>query len=399
MNENHGKDNTTLDKKNRALQLFREKHYREARDLLVEISHSDESDIGAQYYLAIAHGHLCEYTAAEGLLRSVISKKPDLAEAYFNLANVLHHQKKPDEAEENFRRVLSLQPDHAGAYHGIGILQKDRGNLDASLDYMQRACRIQPDNPDLLIDMGRLRLKQGKHAEAINDLRNALKLSPNYGYAIASLGSALVLLGSSKEGRSLMEKGLGVNDSRIARLASREKKELHVIDSEMTPSGRQELTDVTIATSIAPRDFEIQREAIDSWKALGFEVISINCKEEISKLQNGFPDIEFHTAGRDARQQFGKPYIYFHDFMNLFEERGSKLCGIVNSDIHLLNKHLKTIVSLEAKNSFLFGCRQDVSTLDNNEGNEFSVGFDYFFFDRKYLSIYPRLLGVTGSNA
>ncbi|MBP2626010.1 MAG: hypothetical protein H6Q68_721 [Firmicutes bacterium] len=148
---------------------------------------------------------------------------------------------------------------------------------------------------------------------------------------------------------------------------------------------------IVIATSLAAsKDLNNQRMAINSWQKLGFSVVSINCSEEIALLQHHFSDISFVEAHRDARSEFNRPYIYFDDFLTYFTEHGTGVCGIVNSDIHLLNDTLYSFVKREAINSLVYGSRINVDTLDNLQGEDDPFGLDYFFFDRNLISYYPK---------
>lgn len=149
------------------------------------------------------------------------------------------------------------------------------------------------------------------------------------------------------------------------------------------------LTQLIIATSLTPKNVENQLRAVESWRHLGFQVVSVNAPDEISMIRAQFPDIEFVPAKRDGREKFGKPYIYFDDLLAYFKQSDSKICGIVNSDIHLLKEHLKSFVFHEAVNSLVYGSRVDVLTLDNLNGFFYHEGFDYFFFDREILPHYP----------
>jgi hypothetical protein len=148
---------------------------------------------------------------------------------------------------------------------------------------------------------------------------------------------------------------------------------------------------ITIATSLAPgKKLDEQRKVINSWCKMGFKCVSINAPDEIAILEKDFPDIEFVVAVRDARKEFGKPYIYFDDFLAYFAGSDSQICGIVNSDIYLMGEIFHSFISKEAVNSLLYGSRIDIKTLDNLQGKLYQWGFDYFFFDRKLIHYYPN---------
>jgi hypothetical protein len=147
---------------------------------------------------------------------------------------------------------------------------------------------------------------------------------------------------------------------------------------------------ITIVTSLAPgKNLYNQRMAIDSWIQLGFKVVAVNARDEITVLEGYFPDIEFVEAKRDGREVFSKAYIYFDDFLAYFATCNTKICGIVNSDIHLLKKEFYDFVAEEAIHSFIYGSRVDVKSIDELQGHFFNQGFDYFFFDKEILPCYP----------
>lgn len=151
------------------------------------------------------------------------------------------------------------------------------------------------------------------------------------------------------------------------------------------------MSEITIATSIAPgSNIANQQQALDSWLKQGFQVISVNSPEEIDVLGPHFPNIRFVTANRDARERFGKPYIYFDDLLSALYEQGTPICGIVNSDIHLLDTRLYQFVQQEAPGALLFGARFDVDSVEDRQHGEWYRGYDYFFFDRNNIPLYPR---------
>ena len=70
---------------------------------------------------------------------------------------------------------------------------------------------------------------------------------------------------------------------------------------------------------------------------------------------------------------------------------GSDVCGIVNSDIHLVAADdIQEFIGKNASGGLVFGARQDVESLDDLVGVEYGGGFDFFFFDRSLISLYPK---------
>lgn len=147
---------------------------------------------------------------------------------------------------------------------------------------------------------------------------------------------------------------------------------------------------MTIATSLAPcKEMDIQREAVCSWQKIGFTVISVNCEEEITILKPHFPTIEFVRVFKDARKQYGKPYVYFDDIITVLLKQDCKVCGIVNSDIQLVKTELYSLLLKEAVGSLIYGSRTDVEKLTSTGGEVVQEGFDYFFFDKSVIAAYP----------
>jgi len=152
----------------------------------------------------------------------------------------------------------------------------------------------------------------------------------------------------------------------------------------------QDNSKMIIVTSIAPGNLEKQKAAITSWKVLGFSVVSLNSASEIEQLKSNYQDVTFQMVNRDAKTEVGKPLIYFDDILGYFREHPSKICGIVNSDIQLqADENFATWVLKEAENAVIFGSRIEIETLEQRRGELYDKGFDFFFFDSKYLKDFP----------
>jgi len=145
-----------------------------------------------------------------------------------------------------------------------------------------------------------------------------------------------------------------------------------------------------LVTSIAPHNVENQQRAIESWRRLGFSVASLNTPSELEPLKPLFPGVEFVPVPRDARADCGKPLVYLNDVVAFLRSRGSPVCGLINSDIHLrATPETVRYLLAEARNSMVLASRTDVKTLDAATGEVYKFGFDVFLFDRAILEILP----------
>jgi hypothetical protein len=147
---------------------------------------------------------------------------------------------------------------------------------------------------------------------------------------------------------------------------------------------------ILVATSLAPGKREdVQRRALASWRALGFEIVSFNSALEIARLQPAFPEVVFHDPGRTAEFSTGKPLIFVADILAWFKEKGPRVCGIVNSDI-LLDPpgDLAAFARAEALGSLVIGTRVEIEEIEQRQGKRNLWGFDLFFFDRALIDVF-----------
>lgn len=167
----------------------------------------------------------------------------------------------------------------------------------------------------------------------------------------------------------------------------------------MVNQATQTPSPLKIMTSIAPRGLEHQQRAVASWKALGFDVLSLNCADEIAVLRAPFPDVDFVEATRDGRARTGRPLVYFDDILDYYRKTGDAICGIVNSDIILKpDEAFYDIILREAADALVYGSRVDVAQMEVLVGSVYAGGFDFFFFPRAFADLYPPsefMLGMT----
>lgn len=137
-------------------------------------------------------------------------------------------------------------------------------------------------------------------------------------------------------------------------------------------------------TSLAPghKNKDNQKKAIDSWKAAGFTVYSINSTEEIDKLKEY--DIEFVMTTRTGENEYGKPYVRLDAFRDFIKKHGDAL--IINSDI-LITGDIKSAIE-KTKEGVLTLQRYDYDQ-DQKKCTLFRSGYDAFYITKEIANLLP----------
>lgn len=115
---------------------------------------------------------------AEGLLRQAVARKPDFAEAWVLLSNVLDARGRIEEAADAIERGLRTKPDYPGALYNQATLLRRLGRLDEAEAAIARAIALEPD-PQYLLLHCTLLTAQGFAREALVPLRRAIGLQPH----------------------------------------------------------------------------------------------------------------------------------------------------------------------------------------------------------------------------
>ena len=77
--------------------------------------------------------------------RRALALRPDFAEAYTNLGNVLQGKEAFEEALEAYRQAISLRPDLAEAHANMGAALESLGRLKVAIDSYSVAVKLNPD--------------------------------------------------------------------------------------------------------------------------------------------------------------------------------------------------------------------------------------------------------------
>ena len=156
-------------------------------------------------------------TAQIGMLNEAVevynktlSLKPDYAEGYNNLGNVLKDQGKLDEAIDAYNKALSINPNNVDAYYNMGVVLKDQCKLDEAIDAYKKTVYLEPNYADAYYNMGIVFKNQGKLDEAIEAYNSSISLKPNYIKAYNNIGNALQDQGKLNEAIGSFNKAISL---------------------------------------------------------------------------------------------------------------------------------------------------------------------------------------------
>jgi hypothetical protein len=126
-----------------------------------------------------------------------------------------------------------------------------------------------------------------------------------------------------------------------------------------------------------------QTACIQSWKASGFKVTSLNNPNEIGVLQSHNTDVAFFAIPANH----ALPHIT--DFIEAAMDSGNEVVGIINADCMLVPQ-VNLIKHLARLNGVVIAERINLDRATLRPTGQLGMGFDAFFFDTKALSKISR---------
>jgi predicted negative regulator of RcsB-dependent stress response len=154
---------------------------------------------------------------------------------------------------------------------------------------------------------------------------------------------------------------------------------------------------IAVVTSIPPKlsrfdgrnpiGEKYQRLCIDSLIACGFQILSVNDREEISLLSALYPEVTFVQTDRNSSAISGRKTPYIADLLDAVAKTPGDTVGIVNSDI-IFEPSETWLEDLPraVKQSIILGQRYDTVSLSHSIPTKYFWGFDYFFFQKEKIS-------------
>lgn len=160
-----------------------------------------------------------DYKTAEPLLRGLLARDANDADALFNLGMMLSDQRKLTEAASLIERFLRLVPDSSKGWTALGVAQARNGEIEAAKGALSQALEIDPHDAYALRNLGALVVRESPE-EALPILAQAARLMPQDQAAQYGHAQCLMELGRTDEADPIFVKAIELSPlSEIAELA------------------------------------------------------------------------------------------------------------------------------------------------------------------------------------
>ncbi|MEO1497570.1 MAG: tetratricopeptide repeat protein [Planctomycetota bacterium] len=173
------------------------------------------------------------YAQAAEKFQSAIGKRPDEADAYYNLAASMHQTGvrfgRPgdlQQAEMLYNQCLERDGDHTDCHRGLAVLLNETSRPDAAFRLLNNWAMASPTNPNPRIELARLLEESERPQQATEQLVQALTNDPNNSRALAALGRLRDQSGDYAQALQNYQRSLAANPSqpqlaaRVATLTS-----------------------------------------------------------------------------------------------------------------------------------------------------------------------------------
>jgi predicted O-linked N-acetylglucosamine transferase (SPINDLY family) len=160
---------------------------------------TDDPSFEALLDRALALARQGDTAGALDRLETLISHRPDCAEAHFHRGNLLATLGRYREAAAGFEAALGLAPHHTGAEINLGNALQILGRAEEALAHFDAVSRVRPGLAPVWFNRGNALKDMGRHEEAIASYDHALAVDPSLVQALINKGSSLERLSRNED--------------------------------------------------------------------------------------------------------------------------------------------------------------------------------------------------------
>ena len=172
-------------------QLYREKRYDEATELLAVYVDQQPKNPWGHYMLGLSAWKAGNLDRAEGAFVRSLELDSKHVKTLLNLARVHLDQGRPKDARERVTAALALDSNSAEGYRLLGRVRAALNQPNEAIAAYRVALSRDPKDVWSMNNMGLLLIQQGRHEEALGPLARAVQLDSTVAVFHNNLGIAL----------------------------------------------------------------------------------------------------------------------------------------------------------------------------------------------------------------
>ena len=206
--------NNLYKKKEKVLNLFKEKKFKDVIKFGIDIINDKPKDSQLIYILGLASINLQNFEDAEKYFQILLSTKK-IPEIYYIFGNIQKKLKKYENAISSFENAISLNPNFSEAYNNLGNTKKLINKRDEAVKLYKKAISLKQENIEALFNLAIILKEDNNYLDLIDIYKKILKLNPKNVKTIYNLGSAYLFLGNISKGRECFQKAIEFDNLHI----------------------------------------------------------------------------------------------------------------------------------------------------------------------------------------
>lgn len=156
-----------------AFEKIRQQDYDGAIAMLKDVLAKEPDDANALYLIGLGYSKKKMYPESVETLTKVVQLVPKFAPAEFELAVSYQNLDEKGKALEHYRKTLELDSNNPDAAYNAGLILFGENEVDEALTFFEKALGLRPGDPAYLEMAGRCYVNKGDFPKAIEYLEKA----------------------------------------------------------------------------------------------------------------------------------------------------------------------------------------------------------------------------------
>lgn len=198
----------TRSKKKKAISLFQNQQFEQAKELLVYICNRDKKDFESFFMLGTINAQSGLLSEAESFLLSAVNINNKFYPAYDSLGAVLHQQGKKDDAIKMFKKSILIEPGNYASHYNLGNALKENGNYAEAMESYKKSIALKSDFFNAYNNIGTIHLRNKAYIDAAENFQKSIQINPDEPGLYTNIFKAFLQLGKLVEAEAAISKSL-----------------------------------------------------------------------------------------------------------------------------------------------------------------------------------------------